>query len=228
VNSTEIPAFTPLLDLVAAQLGSLEGIVFVAHALHAQTAHAREVASRGAYLMVAVKANQPSLFAQLKGLPWAEVPVGDRHTDTGHGRRETRTVKTLTVATPSDLGFPHAEQAVRITRTRTVQGKTTREMAYLTVSLPAEDAQPVDLGTWARSEWHIENRLHWVLDVTLGEDKHQARTGTGPAVASVLHHAAINYHRSNGEPNIARATRRTNRRSNDLIDAVTSSYPTTQ
>jgi hypothetical protein len=48
VKSNEIPAFTPLLDLVAAQLGSLEGIVFVVDALHAQTAHAREVAFRGA------------------------------------------------------------------------------------------------------------------------------------------------------------------------------------
>jgi hypothetical protein len=47
--------------------------------------------------MVAVKANQPTLFVQLKDLPWAEVPVGDRRTETGHGRRETRTVKALTV-----------------------------------------------------------------------------------------------------------------------------------
>ncbi len=228
VKSNEIPAFTPLLDLVAAQLGSLAGVVFVADAMHAQTDHAREVALRGACLMVAVKANQPTLFTQLKHLPWAQVPVGDCRRDTGHGRRETRTVKALTVATPGGLGFPHAEQAVRITRTRTVKDKTTREMAYLVVSLPAEQAQPVDLQDWARREWHIENRLHWVLDVTLREDEHQVRTGTGPAVASVLRHTAIGYHRSNGETNIARATRRANRRSNDLIDAVTRSYSTTQ
>ncbi len=228
VKSNEIPAFTPLLDLVAARLGSLAGVVFVADALHAQTAHARDVASRGACLMVSVKANQPTLFTHLKALPWAQVPVGDRRHDNGHGRRETRTVKALTVHTPGGLGFPHAEQAVRITRTRTIKNKTTREMAYLVVSLPADQAQPVDLGAWARSEWHIENRLHWVLDVTLREDDHQARTGTGPAVASVLRHTAIGYHRSNGEPNIARATRRANRRATDLIDAVTRSYPTTQ
>ena len=109
-----------------------------------------------------------------------------------------------------------------------MKNKTTREMAYLVVSLPAEQAQPVDLQDWARREWHIENRLHWVLDVTLREDEHQVRTGTGPAVASVLRHTAIGYHRSNGETNIARATRRANRRSNDLIDAVTRSYSTTQ
>ncbi|GAA2586032.1 hypothetical protein GCM10010399_15070 [Dactylosporangium fulvum] len=60
------------------------------------------------------------------------------------------------------------------------------------------------------------------------EDAHRARTGNGPAVAAVLRNTAIGFHRSNGETNIARATRRANRRPNDLITTVTSSYPTTQ
>src|SRR6266480_2627335 len=227
-KSNEIPAFTPLLDRVEAQLGSLIDVIIVADALHAQTGHAREVATRGAHLMVTVKANQPTLHNLLKALPWAEMPVGDRHRDHGHGRRETRTVKALTDRTPGGLGFPHAEQAVRITRTRTIKGKTSRETAYLVVSLPAEHAQPEQLQDWARLEWHIENRLHWIRDVTLREDAHQARTGNGPAVAAVLRISAIGYHRSNGETNIARATRRANRRPNDLIDAVTRSNPTTQ
>ena len=227
-KSNEIPAFTPLLDRVQAQLGSLHGVIIVADALHAQTGHAREAAARGAHLMVTVKANQPTLHNLLKALPWAEVPVGDRRRDRGHGRRETRTVKALTDRTPGGLGFPHAEQAVRITRTRTVKGKTSRETAYLVVSLPAEHAQPDQLQDWARLEWHVENRLHWVRDVTLREDAHQARTGNGPAVAAVLRNTAIGYHRSNGETNIARATRRANRRPDDLINAVTRSYPTTQ
>lgn len=227
-KSNEIPAFTPLLDRIAAQLGSLNGVIIVADALHAQTGHAREVAARGAHLMVTVKANQPTLHNLLKALPWAEVPVGDRRRDHGHGRQETRTVKALTDRTPGGLGFPHAEQAVRITRTRTVKGKTSRETAYLIASLPAEHAQPDQLQDWARLEWHIENRLHWIRDVTLREDAHLARTGNGPAVAAVLRNTAIGYHRTNGETNIARATRRANRRPHDLIDAVTRSNPTTQ
>jgi len=54
---------------------------------------------------------------------------------------------TVTVATPGGLAFPHAEQAVRITRTRTIitSSKTSRETAYLTVSLPAADTQPANL-----------------------------------------------------------------------------------
>jgi len=160
-KSNEIPAFTPLFRLVAAVLGSLKDVLVVADALHAQTGHAELLAAGGGHLMVPVKGNQPKLFAQLKALPWAEVPVGVQTRETGHGRKETRTVKALTVKTPGGLGFPRAEQAVRITRTRTIKGKTTREAAYLTISLPAEQAQPADLGTWARCEWHIENRLHY-------------------------------------------------------------------
>ena len=115
-----------------------------------------------------------------------------------------------------------------ITRTRTTGGKTTRETAHLIVTLPAEHAQPADLADWARREWHIENKLHWVRDVTLGEDAHQARTRNGPAVAAVLRNTAIGFHRINGETNIARVTRRANRRPNDLVTAVTSSKPTAQ
>ena len=65
-------------------------------------------------------------------------------------------------------------------------------------------------------------------DETFREDAHQARTGNGPAVAAVLRNTAIGYHRTNGEPDIARATRRANRRPHDLIDAVIRTYPTTQ
>jgi hypothetical protein len=61
--------------------------------------------------MVTVKANQPTLLRQLKKLPWAQVEVGHRTTERGHGRQETRTLKavtvTVTVATPGGPGFPH-------------------------------------------------------------------------------------------------------------------------
>jgi predicted transposase YbfD/YdcC len=227
-KSNEIPAFTPLLDAVEAVLGSLHGLVFVADALHTQTSHATELAARGAHLLIPTKGNQPTLFAQLKALPRADVPVGDRRREAGHGRRETRTVKALTVATPGGLAFPHAQQAVRITRTRTIGAKTTRETAFYTISLPAEHAQAADLQDWARHEWLIENQIHHIRDVTFRGDLHHARTGSGPAVMATLRNASIGYHRTNGETNIARATRRANRRPHDLITNATSDYPRTQ
>jgi predicted transposase YbfD/YdcC len=227
-KSNEITSFAPLLDAVEKVLGTLTGVLFTADALHTQTGHADEVIARDAHLLVQVKGNQPTLFKQLKQLPWAQIPVGDRTRERGHGRRETRTLKAVTVRTPGGIAFPHAQQAVRVTRTRIVAGKTSREAAYLTVSLPAGQALPVDLQTWIRHHWHIENRLHHVRDVTFREDLHQARTGNGPAIIATLRNTAIGWHRITGATNIARATRQANRRSHDLITAVTSSYPTTQ
>jgi predicted transposase YbfD/YdcC len=229
-KSNEIPAFTPLLDAIERVLGSLEGLIFVADALHTQVNHANEIAVRGAHLLIPVKGNQPTLFTQLTTLPWAQIPVGHQTRDRGHGRSETRTVKAVTLHTPGGIGFPHAEQAIRITRTRTItkSGKTSREAAYLTISLPAADAHPADLQQWARSEWLIENLVHYVRDVTFREDSHQARTGNGPAVMATLRNTAIGFHRASGDTNIARATRRANRRPHDLITAVTSSNSRTQ
>ncbi|MDG4795544.1 ISAs1 family transposase [Micromonospora sp. WMMD1082] len=200
----------------------------VADALHTQTRHAEQITSRGAHLLLQAKGNQPTLFAQRKAVPWAQIPVGGRTRDRGHGRKETRTVKAVTLHTPGEIAFSHAQQAIRIIRTRTTGGKTSRETVYLVTSLPVADAQPSDLQKWARAEWLIENQVHNVRDVTFREDLHQARTGTGPAVMATLRNAAIGWHRIHGEPNIARANRRADRRSHDLITAVTSSYPRTQ
>jgi len=229
-KSNEIPAFAPLLDAVEAVLGSLKDLIFVADALHTQVNHATEIAARGAHLLIPVKGNQPTLFTQLKALPWAQIPAGHQTREAGHGRRETRTVKAVTVTTPGGIRFPHAEQAIRITRTRTItrSSKTTRQTAYLTISLPAAHAHPADLQDWIRREWLIENLVHYVRDVTFREDSHQARTGNGPAIMATLRNTAIGFHRTSGETNIARATRRANRRPHDLITAVISNNPRTQ
>ncbi|GAA0476677.1 hypothetical protein Aca07nite_88290 [Actinoplanes capillaceus] len=60
------------------------------------------------------------------------------------------------------------------------------------------------------------------------EDQHQTRTGIRPALIATLRNTAIGCPRSVGHTNVARATRQANRRSHDLIIAVTSSYPTMQ
>jgi hypothetical protein len=72
-------------------------------------------------------------------VPWAQIPVGDRTRDRGHGRKETRTIKAVTLHTPGGIAFAHARQAARIIRTRTVNGKTSRETAYLVTSLLLSD-----------------------------------------------------------------------------------------
>lgn len=98
-KSNEIPAFAPLLDAVEQVLGSLNGLIFVADNMHTQVNHPNEVAARGAHLLIPVKGNRPTLHAQLKTLPWAQIPIGHQTRDRGHGRSETRTVKAITLHT---------------------------------------------------------------------------------------------------------------------------------
>src|SRR5438045_8880810 len=85
---TRCPCCPTLLDRL-----DLTGVVVTADALHAVRSHAEYLHNRGAHYLLTVKANQPALHAQLAALPWAQIPVADRDNNTGHGRRETRTLK---------------------------------------------------------------------------------------------------------------------------------------
>ncbi|WP_269474596.1 ISAs1 family transposase [Phytohabitans flavus] len=162
-----------------------------------------------------VKGNQPSLHAQLAALPWRAVPDAVRDTDRGHGRREIRTLKTLTIST--GIGFPHAAQALQIRRRRRRLDQPRRfatETVYAITSLYVHQAKPAQLAAWIRGHWSIENKIHWVRDVTYDEDRSQIRIGTGPQVMAALRNAAIGALRAAGITNIAAATRHHARDSN--------------
>lgn len=127
-KTNEVPMLPVLLDQV-----DLAGMVLTVDALHAVRSHAQYLHEHGAHYILAVKANQKALHAQLAALPWVQIPVAYRSKDRGHGRRKTRTVKKTAVADaarPGGKGLlcPYAQQAIRITRTRTVRsgGKTKR------------------------------------------------------------------------------------------------------
>jgi predicted transposase YbfD/YdcC len=210
-KTNEVPMLPTLLDGL-----DLAGVVVTADALHAVRSHAQYLHSRGAHYILTVKPNQPALHAQLAALPWARIPVAYRSKDRGHGRRETRTLKKTAVAAAAGPGgqgllFPHAEQAVRITRTRTVRtgGKSRRstETAYTITSLTALDATGEQIAQAVRGHWGVENRLHYVRDVTWDEDRCQIRTANGPQVMASLRNLAITILRLTGHTNIAAGLR---------------------
>jgi predicted transposase YbfD/YdcC len=219
-KSNEIPMFTTLLDTVA----DLTGLVVTADALHAQREHAEYLHGRGAHYVITVKGNQKTLRNQLAGLPWTDVPIGHRETDTGHGRTVTRTYKVVTIA--AGIIFPHAAQAVQIVRTRKRKGSTkraSRETVYAVTSLTAAQAQPTELARYIRGHWHVENKLHWVRDVTMGEDASRARTGGGPRMMASLRNLAISLLRLTGHTNIAKAIRRMGRKPKRAITLISTS-----
>jgi hypothetical protein len=72
-------------------------------------------------------------------------------------------------------------------------------------------ASPAQLAGWLRGHWTIENRLHWVRDVTFSQDVSHARTGSLPRVMASLRNLAIGALRPAGHPNLAAALRHTGR-----------------
>jgi len=202
-KTNEITAFAPLLAPL-----DLAGAVITADAMHAQREHAQFlVTEKSAHYILAVKNNQPSLFAQLKSLPWRQVPAGFDARENGHGRAEWRTVKATAVA--AGIAFPHAAQAIQIRRRRRPLNKAKRWSAatsYAVTSLPASQATPAQLAAWIRGHWGIE-ALHNIRDVTYGEDASQIRTGSGPQVMATLRNLGIAILKPAGHASIAAACR---------------------
>jgi hypothetical protein len=104
-----------------------------------------------------VKGNMPTLYRQLKELPWAAIPASSSVT-TDHGRRARRTIKVALA--PAWIGFAGAAQVAQLRRTVTRNGKKTVEVVYLITS--DRVAGPATLAALVRGHWHIENKLHWV------------------------------------------------------------------
>lgn len=89
-----------------------------------------------------------------------------------------------------------------------VTGEVERETVYGVTSLGAGRADAARLLQLVRQHWHIENRSHWVRDVTFDEDRSQVRVGSIPQVLAALRNTVIGLLRLHGATNIAAATRR--------------------
>jgi predicted transposase YbfD/YdcC len=198
VKSNEIPAVRELLKAFA----DLAGTVLTIDAMHTQHDTAQLILGQGADCVMTVKGNMPTLYKQLKKLPWARIPsVSSVSKD--HGRRARRTIKAARA--PSWIGFDGAAQVAQLRRTVVKKGKKTVEVVYLITS--DRSSSPETLAAWVRAHWHIENKLHWVRDVTYQEDKSLVRTGNAPRVMASLRSLAISILRLDGHMNIAAANR---------------------
>jgi predicted transposase YbfD/YdcC len=204
-KTNEITRFAPLLRPL-----HLAGAVVTADAMHAQREHAQFlVTEKSAHYILAVKNNQPSLYAQLASLPWRQIPAACDASEKGHGRAERRTLKLTAVA--AGIAFPHAAQAIQVTRRRRpLSGGTgqrwSTQTSYAVTSLAASQATPAQVAGWIRGHWSIE-ALHHVRDVTYREDASQIRTGNGPQVMATLRNLAIAILKPAGHASIAAACR---------------------
>jgi predicted transposase YbfD/YdcC len=126
-------------------------------------------------------------------------------TTTGHGRTDSRQIR---VAGAEGIDFPHAAQIFQIIR-RSKQPKApawhSKEVVFGITALSARQAGPADLAGYARNHWSVENKSHYVRDVTFREDASQTRTAHAPANLASLRNIVIGTFRQAGHTNIAHA-----------------------
>lgn len=188
----------------------LGGRVVTGDALYAQKNLSQQVVEQGGDYLWVVKDNQPALRADIALLfaqpPWGEefatVTEQGRHGD----RQEVRKLKASS-AINEYLDWPHVQQVCCVERRVTRKGVTREETAYAITSLSPQQADAQrSLQVW-RGHWGIENRLHYVRDVTMKEDASQVRSGSAPEVMAALRNVVLGLLRQAGVTNIAAALR---------------------
>jgi hypothetical protein len=127
-------------------------------------------------------------------------------------------LRRLQVTTVAGLDFPHATQAIRITRrVRTLHSRRWRTMTVDAVTnLTAAQASPARLAAWIRGHWGIE-ALHHLRDVTFAEDASGVRTGAAPRAMASLRNLAIGILRARGHRTIAAGLRRNARHATRVL-----------
>lgn len=155
-----------------------------------------------------MKENQPQLQQDIAAV-WDEpLPPEATETTNKHGGRVERRRLWVSSALVGYSDWPSLAQVCRIERQVTQKGKTSKDVAYAVTSLSGTAGCPERLLKIWRGHWGIENRLHWVRDVTFQEDRRQVRTGAAPQVVAAITNTAINLLRLRGTSNIAAALRR--------------------
>jgi predicted transposase YbfD/YdcC len=200
----EIPAVPTLIT----ELG-VSGVLFTADALHCQTDGFTRAAETGNALLVRVKDNQPTLHDTLVGLCAEHRPVDRSETvdRRRHGRQEHRRVEVFDTAGHLDADWqPLIACVARVSRltykkdTRSGLWPSREEIGYYACQIRL-DAKT--LARAVRSHWGIENRDHYVRDVTLGEDNSRIRHRPGGMTR--IRSAALNILRANGVQNVSHA-----------------------
>ena len=198
-KSNETTAIPLLLERLAAD-GALKGALVTIDAIACNAAIASAIRYAGADYLLAVKANQPTLRAEVERF-FADAPPANldtvADTDKGHGRIEQRTV---TVARevdwltgdrrfPGELCLPDVKTIIKVSSRTELKDRGRFDTRYYIASaaLTAEAAADAVRGHWA-----IENRLHGVLDVVFKDDQSRLRKGHGATNMAVIRHFAIN------------------------------------
>jgi predicted transposase YbfD/YdcC len=194
VKSNEITAIPELLALL-----DLRGAIVSIDAMGCQKNIARCIVEKDADYIFGLKGNQPTLHQEVltafddATCERLRVTPGAFHesVDKGHGRLEVRRVSVLREADwlTHQEQWPKLRTLILVESERTVRGETSCERRAYVSSL---DETAERLGSLVRAHWHIENKLHWVLDVTFGEDRARIGKKNGAENIAAVRKMAVN------------------------------------
>lgn len=193
-KSNEIPAVRDLLKLM-----EIEGATITLDAMHCQVETANAIVAGGADYVLAVKGNQETLHKELNdefityGNADYRVPGLRRHVtvERSHGRNERR--EYYFIEAPRRLKSLKRWRGLKsigmVYRRREIEGKIEEETTFFITS---REPKVRELSRFIRDHWGIENREHWILDVTFAEDSSRIRKGASPEISGVFRRLALN------------------------------------
>ena len=196
-KSNEITAIPKLLDLLA-----IEGAIVSIDAMGTQKKIAKKIRQKKADYVLSLKGNHTTLHDDIclflsneienlhQNKPHQIVEYHEEY-DKGHGRIETRSCYVTDRIDWLDqrADWCDLKTIAMIESQVTIGKKTTKEQRYFVSSLPPNSKE---IAHAIRSHWAIENSLHWVLDVTMGEDLSRVRKDDAPENMAMVRHIALN------------------------------------
>lgn len=196
-KSNEITAIPELLKIL-----SISGCIVTIDAMGTQTNIAKTIREANADYILSVKENQGHLFEDISTLFAVDQTQNFKYAsfeykktvNKGHGRIDVR--ECWSTSNPEYLNLIRGSEnwvglqsIVMVACTRIIDDKESKFVRYYISSLPSNAERILQA---VRSHWSIENKLHWVLDVALNEDRSRIRKDQAPENFAVLRHIALN------------------------------------
>lgn len=194
-KSNEITAIPKLLKVLC-----LQGCIVTIDAIGCQKEIGKQIVEQDGYYVISLKKNQNSLYERVEnlfksaidnrfqGIEYSEI----RRDESGHGRHEIRQcvmLSNIQYLIDPEGKWSKVTSVGMINSWRTEHEKTTLSTRYFISSLP-NNAEL--LAQSVRTHWHIENKLHWVLDVQFNEDSSRIRKDNSPQNLAIIRHIALN------------------------------------
>ncbi len=199
-KSNEVTAIPKLLELL-----ELRGCLVTIDAMGCQTAIAAQIVAQGADYVLGLKGNQSTLQEAVEDY-WSVAQQDDfahvqadftEELDKDHGRLDVRRywitedLRTL----PNTARWSRLRSIGMVERTCISDGKQSIERRYFISSIAAD---AIRFAQAVREHWGVENRLHWRLDVTFGDDASRIRKGQAPAIMTSVRHLCMNLFEQEG------------------------------